>query len=176
MIHIPLRVYARMDLGKQTVQVFFLPLPFHQRVKSIVRPQDAAVLQRNGIGHRQLLQERILDPLILGRKLDQIRQNQRPVVKIQSARNPEIDQDKNGHNKSGLLIDHKDPDIHRRKQDRHNQRPAHIHPELSFQTHFIFLLHIKSPHPHPEPDAHNVISFILTTYYTISSGILPLLN
>ena len=76
MIHIPLRVYARMDLGKQTVQVFFLPLPFHQRVKSIVRPQDAAVLQRNGIGHRQLFQERILDPLILGRELDQIRQNQ----------------------------------------------------------------------------------------------------
>ena len=85
MVHVPLRVHARMDLGEQTVQIFLLPLPFHQRVKGIVRPQDAAVLQRNGVGHRQLLQERILDPLILGRELDQIRQNQRPVVKIQPA-------------------------------------------------------------------------------------------
>ena len=64
-------------------------------------------------------------------KLDQISQDQRTVIKIQSPRDGQIYQDKYRHYKPCFFVDHIEPDIHGNKQDRHNERPVHVHPELT---------------------------------------------
>ena len=127
-----------VKLRNQLVQILLPFLAFHHMGKAVVLPQDTPILQRDCIRDCQFLQQRILNPFILGRKLDQIRQNQGPVVKIQKPCNHQIDYDKDRHHKACPLVNHVHPDIHGYQQHRHNQRPLHIHPKLPLQSHILF--------------------------------------
>ena len=91
-----------------------------------------SVFQRNRIGKGQLLQQQVLNPFILSRELDKISKNQRTVIKVQRTCNSKINEKKKRPDKSGLFMNRLSPDVHRHKNNGHDTRPLHIHPELSF--------------------------------------------